>query len=299
MRSYFITLIVPFILLSCLDSEEEVFEVFPMSSFDSPFPDRTKNLTWTLGSEFTLKQENDTLNYIVLFEKKSRQNFIINEKTNDTIFAGTVCKYKGLFYFNSQLNDSTYWIHAVKIENGTIRGLQTEREQMFAWDSEFEDSVLDSNDINSKKSPVLKYIDRQNNIIRLTPNKKEMQKFYESIISDFPADTFINWIVPISDSTIDQNISKSELNGMENSELELISKIYPNPAVDFVTIKLSRTGVFEFGIFDENGKLLQQGKLLTEITEIKLSELENGTYFIRVYPADHEEVETVKLIIAR
>lgn len=296
MRQFYKILAVLFLITACTD--EEVAELTRIkSSFDSPFPKRTKNLTWTLGNEFSLKHENDTLDFKVSFDKEHGENFIINEKTKDTVFSGTVCKYRGLYYFNRQLNDTTFWIYAVKIENGTIRGLQSEWIQMMAWDSKFENLLTNQDKAKTKKSPILKYVDSKKDIIRLTPDKKEMKKFYESIIDSLPADTLIGWIEPIPDTEIEQEIATADLEETENDNLEIIKKLYPNPAKDNVTLNLSNTGTFQYGIFDINGRLINSGQLTNKTNNIDISEYNSGTYFVRVYPADREEIETIKLII--
>lgn len=288
-------ILVLFLLVGCGDADlAELLNV--KSSFDSPFPKRTKNLTWALGDEFSIKQGNDTIDFKVLFDKEKRENFIINKQTEDTIFSGTVCKYRGLYYFNEQLNDTTYWIYALKIENGTIKGLESEWIQMMAWDSKFENILSNQDEVKTNKSSVLKYIDSEKNIIRLTPNKKGMKSFYESIIDSLPTDTIISRTMPIPVTEVEQEITDiKEI----NNNLELISKLYPNPAKDNVTLNLTILGTLKYGIFDINGKLVSDGQLTDKTNNINLSGFNSGTYFIRVYPNDNEELETVKLIIKK
>lgn len=267
------------------------------SSFDNPFPKRTKNLLWTLGSEFSLKQANDTNYYKVSFDKEKRENFIINSTTNDTIFAGTVCKYKGLFYFNQQLNDTTYWIYAVEIKDGTIRGLQTEYLQMLAWDIKFGELLENPQKINAYSSAVLKYVDTNINIIRLTPNKKEFQKFYSSIIDSLDVDTFVDWAETTSNQNVKQTIDLSDIEESDKSDYKIISKLYPNPANEVVTLSLNEEGVFEYGIYDINGRLLLRGQLQNQSNNIDISELKMGSYYIRVFSTNNTIDEIIKLII--
>ena len=279
-------------------SEGDVAEFLTVkSSFESPFPKRSKNLTWKLGDEFTLKHKNDTLDFKVKFDSENRHNFIIQKQTNDTVFAGTVSKFRGLYYFNRQLNDTTYWIYAVKIENGTIQGLQTEWIQMKAWDSEFDNLLTKSDKPIKSNSLVLKYVDRQRKIIRLTPDKDAMRYFYESIIDSLPADTLIDWYEPVSNSEIEKEITTKDLKESDTNQLEIIGRLYPNPASDNVTLTLKNNKTtFQYGIFDPNGKQVNVGLLTKTTNNIDISELTSGSYFIRVYSSYGEVSETIKLI---
>ncbi len=294
MKKFYQILIVLFLISACTDSNYGI-----KSSFDRPFPKRTKNLTCTLGNEFSLRIENDTLNFKVTFNRKNRENFIIQENTNDTLFAGTVCKYRGLYYFNSQLNDTTYWIYAIKIENGTIRGLNSGWIQMAAWDSKFENLLKKPDKAKINKSPILNYVDSIKGIIRLTPDKKEMKKFYEVIIDSLPAYTLIDWHEPIQEIEIEQEITTKDLKETDNDNLEIIVNLYPNPAKDHVTLNIRDIGTFQYCIYDNNGQLIYSGQLTNKMNNIDISDYNSGIYFVRVYPADKEEIETVKLIIEK
>lgn len=266
-------------------NELSVFKI--KSSFDQPFPKRKKNITQVLGNSFSIKQDNDTINYKVLFNNTTKQNFIIEEEFNDTIFSGTICKYRGLYYFNEEINDTTFWISALKIKNGTIKGLQTSWVQMYAWDKEFE--FYPTNFI--QKPLTLKYIDTTNNIIRLTPIKKEMRLFYEKIIDSLSTDTLINWEDPITDEMF-----KKDSSIINNS---ISHKIYPNPAKNNFTIELKNSDYYSYSMFDENGYIGSSGKLTQQLNTINISNLKSGTYFIKIYNSEKEISETQKLIVKK
>jgi len=158
-RIFILTVLLTFLLTSCDDSQPDI-------TFDSPFPKRKKNLQWKLGDQFSILKNNDTITYRITFNHIDRENYIINNNTNDTIFAGTVSKYRGLYYFDHQINDTTYWISAVDIDkdifnmHNTIRGLGlgTAFQQMLLLNNEIEQG-------NLKK--LIKYTDPDKNIIRL------------------------------------------------------------------------------------------------------------------------------------
>ena len=253
-------------------------------------------MTWKLGDEFSVQRGNDTLNIQVKFDKANRYNYLIQKQTNDTIFAGTVSRYRGLYYFSRQVDDTTHWIHAMEIGNGAIKGLKSEWIQMLALDSEFDDLLTDQNKTENFKSPILKYVDHEKEIIRLTPDKKAMREFYESIIDSLPADTLIHLKEPTLNTEIEEESATTVLNTTDKEQLEIIDKIYPNPADQNVTLALKDKGIFRYSIFDNNGKLAIKGQLSKSINNIDISELKSGTYFFKVYPADREQVETIKLI---
>jgi len=266
------------------------------SSFDSPFPKRNKNLTYALGDEFSIKRGKDTIDFKVTFRKSDRQNFIIEQPNQDTIFAGTVCKYRGLYYLNTQLNDTTYWIYAIEITDQVIIGLQTGWFQMLGWDDEFEFwlSPPGQEELNQRPT-IIKYANPEKQIIRLTPDKKEMKKFYSTLIDSLPADTLVNWTVPITNVEIEKEIA--DIQETSTDQFEIISKLYPNPANDYCNVELYETEKYQFGIFDINGRLVNSGELMGKLNKIDLSDLSSGSYFMRVYPADSEDTETIKLII--
>jgi len=291
-KTIFILLIYS-LLASCSDTGEFLGI---KSSFDSPFPKRNKNLTYALGDEFSIKRGKDTIDFKVTFRKSDRQNFIIEQPNQDTIFAGTVCKYRGLYYFNIQLNDTTYWIYAIAITDQAIKGLQTEWFQMLGWDDEFEFWLTPPGQEKFNKRPsIIKYANPEKQIIRLTPDKKEMKKFYSTLIDSLPADTLVNWTVPITNVEIEKEIT--DIQETSTDQFEIISKLYPNPANDYCNLELYETEKYQFGIFDINGRLVNSGVLVDKLNKIDLSDLSSGSYFMRVYPADREDTETIKLII--
>lgn len=58
--------------------------------------------------------------------------------------------------------------------------------------------------------------------------------------------------------------------------------IYPNPFVDFIKVSANSSAAFELFIMDFHGRILQQRQMLNESTSLDLSQLESGTYFIRL-----------------
>lgn len=84
---------------------------------------------------------------------------------------------------------------------------------------------------------------------------------------------------------VQQPYEISVVTGIEEaSGIELEFSVYPNPASDFATLK---TGDYEsdnlnYRLFDINGKVLLQKKVEGIETEIPLSDLSKGTYFLKI-----------------
>ena len=281
------TIIIAFICFCCIKCND--IDFVPKSSFDSPFPKRNKNLTYILGEIFLITNGKDTIKYNVSFRKPDRYNFIVNQSTNDTIFSGTVCQYKGLYYFNEQINDTAYWIYAVEINYETIKGLNTGLEQMFLLDEIIE---------KGGHKNIVKFIDKEKDIIILRPDKIELRKIYTSIIDSLPAYTLIEWEPKLTGK---ENIEEERTETVQTDidQFEIISKIYPNPAKDHCTLVLQENNHFKFDILDNSGRIISTGQLNNRINRIDLSNFSNGIYLIRVHTADTKEIETIKLVIEK
>ena len=248
-----IILTIIFALTSCGGNLNE-----PNITFDSQFPKRNKNLANILGDELKIKSGEDTLIYKITSSKNN--NLIINSKTRDTVFFGTVSKFRGLYYFNEQLNDSSYWIYAVKISDNLIYGL--------------------------------KYINSDTSVIRLHPYKRELKKLFSSIISNFLPDTILNYqetYSKIQDAT-------STLTVIDPEDFNYISKAYPNPTKDILNIELQQKSKSTFQLTDLSGKIVLQGQLNEIINKIDISKQQIGVYALTIVNTAEKEKETIKII---
>lgn len=68
-------------------------------------------------------------------------------------------------------------------------------------------------------------------------------------------------------------------NGIQNDFYLSSFSIYPNPAKDYITIHTSTIGA-EFVLYDLTGKLVKKQKLTSFDTQISVTDLEKGLYFI-------------------
>jgi hypothetical protein len=85
--------------------------------------------------------------------------------------------------------------------------------------------------------------------------------------------------------------------GIENTAINLSATVYPNPAVDLVTLSITEapTGNMTFILCDVQGKIIKQEKLNGPQTVISMSELGKAAYLIKVLNND-KEIKTFKII---
>ncbi len=85
--------------------------------------------------------------------------------------------------------------------------------------------------------------------------------------------------------------------GLEDHQISLNMKVYPNPTSDFLILNV---GNFEFStlnfeLFDVSGKLLESKKITSSTEIISMENLPSSTYFLKV-TSNNEEVKTFKII---
>lgn len=264
-----------FVLTSCEGSKESL----PKTTFDSPFPKCNKNLTNILGEHLSLKQGIDTLSMTITAFKN--YNIITNDKNGDTLFKGTVSKFRGLYYFNQQLNDTSFWIYAVKLTDNLLYGLNTAWEQTLFIDRSIE---------NGKHHKLVKYI--KGDKIRLHPDKKELKLLFTSIIDSISPDTIIQFqktTPPLTDTT-------NTIIQIDPEEFELFSKVYPNPTTGFVNIELQQKNKIIYQLSDIHGKTILQGQFSDFINKINLSKQTAGIYYLTIVNPTNDQKETTKII---
>lgn len=252
--------------------------IVPKTTFDSPFPKRNRDLTNILGERMTIKSGIDTLTLKVYSTTNS--NLIINEETGDTIFFGTVCKFRGLYYFNQQLNDTSYWIYAVKLTNNLVYGLNTAWAQTMLIDRAIESGTYQK---------LVKYISEES--IYLHPDKRELRNLFAAIIDSIPLDTILEFQEVTSSST---DITES-FAPIDPEDFELFSKVYPNPATNFINIELQQKDKITYLLTDVNDKAVLQGQFTDFRNKIDLRGLADGIYSFTMHSSDNFK-ETVKII---
>lgn len=229
-----------------------------------------------------VKSSGDTLTLKITSTKND--NLIINNKTGDTIFFGSVCKYRDLYYFNEKLNDSSYYISAVKIKGNLLYGLKNSWLQFYAVDDEI---------IKGNNKKLIKYINHDTTVIRLHPDKRELRNLFTSIINNVAPDTILNF----DNSNFNVADKIESLTETEQDENGNVLKVYPNPATDFITIELKYKSKSTFQLADFNGKIVMQGQLNDLVNKIDIGTHPTGIYLLTVNDLGKNERETIKIAV--
>jgi hypothetical protein len=263
------------LLFSCGD----VVNYFPKTTFDSPFPKRNRDLTNILGDKLTIKSGTDTLSLKIYAFKN--YNLIANSKTGDTLFNGTVCKFRGLYYFSQQFNDTSFFIYAVKLTDNLVYGLNTAWEQTRLVEREIENGLYKS---------IVKY--RSADKIRLHPNKRVLKNIFSAIIDSIPPDT----ILQFQETTSYLTDTTKEVTQIEPEDFDFVSKVYPNPTADFVYIELHQKNKIAYQLTDINGKTILEGQFTDVKNKIDLSGQTAGVFYLTLISATDNQKETTKII---
>ena len=96
---------------------------------------------------------------------------------------------------------------------------------------------------------------------------------------------------------VQQPYEISIVTGIEEAvEIMLIVTAYPNPTSDYLLLKAENDKFkdYYFQLFDLNGKLFQSNKLEGYETEIDMSNLSSGAYFLRIFD-QNKEIKTFKI----
>ena len=85
--------------------------------------------------------------------------------------------------------------------------------------------------------------------------------------------------------------------GLEDHQISLNMKVYPNPTSDFLILNVGNfeLSTLNFELFDVSGKLLESKKITSSTETISMENLPSSTYFLKV-TSKNEEVKTFKII---
>ncbi len=76
----------------------------------------------------------------------------------------------------------------------------------------------------------------------------------------------------------------------EAKEMNLSVSVFPNPTSDYLILETKDSELLNlhFQLYDMNGKLLQNGKITSNQTNIEMSHLAPATYFVKVSDINNE-----------
>jgi hypothetical protein len=285
-----ISIVLSFILCSCGPSKKEKETAICLAiedsircsilvqlqhSFYAPYPKRNINLSRILGDSFQIYGKCCPMTYRVLSTRGN--NLIIDTRTDDTIFKGTVCRHRGLYYLSEKIDKSLYRIFALRITDSFIYGILNYNQYR----------QIDSAISLGGYPKLVKFTDKNKQLIRLYPDKKELRRMFTNIIDNTQPFKFIK---PVK--SVEEDLSKTP----DPDDFEIISKVYPNPVKDKLHVDLyQNAGLTPYLLSDMNGKILMQGQLRDLSNIIDISHLKNGIYNLSIITGEQQK-ETLRLI---
>jgi hypothetical protein len=85
--------------------------------------------------------------------------------------------------------------------------------------------------------------------------------------------------------------------GIKETSLNISLSIFPNPTSDFLTLKVEdyNNEALSYNLIDEQGKLILSEQITNQNTQLAMSTLACGAYFINVLQAN-KKIQTFKII---
>jgi hypothetical protein len=279
MKKVFLYLILMTVLASCNNNWSNLI---PKSAYDAPFPKDNKDASQLLGDKLYIKRGKDTT--ILTITNIGKRNLIV-DKNGDTIFYGSVSRFRGLYYFSQQLNDTSYLIYTVRKSGNYLYGLNA------PW---YEGVLIDHSVKRGEYKGLVKSISKDGNTIRLHPDKKEMKKLYAMIMDSLPPDTLL--MAPEIKNLIVKTDTSSITKELDPEDFEMFSKVYPNPATDELNVQLQQKMTVGYTLYDITGKAITNGELHDSINQVNIGSLKSGVYVLTLAKANGKGDESVKVI---
>ena len=85
--------------------------------------------------------------------------------------------------------------------------------------------------------------------------------------------------------------------GIKETALNISLSIFPNPTSDYLTLKVEdyNNEALSYSLLDEQGKLVLNEQITNQDTQVAMSTLARGAYFINVLQAN-KKIQTFKII---
>lgn len=86
--------------------------------------------------------------------------------------------------------------------------------------------------------------------------------------------------------------------GIKETELNISISVYPNPTADNLTLQISdyNNEKLAYQLFDMQGRLLSNGQIVAQQTQIDMVSLPTAAYFINVVNQENKKVQSFKII---
>lgn len=85
--------------------------------------------------------------------------------------------------------------------------------------------------------------------------------------------------------------------GIKETTLNISLSVFPNPTSDFLTLKVEdyNNETLSFDLLDEQGKLILSEQITNQETQVAMSTLARGSYFINIVQTN-KQIQTFKII---
>jgi hypothetical protein len=86
--------------------------------------------------------------------------------------------------------------------------------------------------------------------------------------------------------------------GIKATELNISLTVFPNPTADNLTLQISdyNNEKLSYQLYDLQGKLLNNGQITAQQTQIDMNSLPSATYFVNVVNQENKKVQSFKII---
>lgn len=86
--------------------------------------------------------------------------------------------------------------------------------------------------------------------------------------------------------------------GIKETEMNISLSIFPNPTADNLTLQIRdyNNENLSYQLFDMQGKLLSNGQVTAQQTQINTASLSSATYFINVVNQENKKIQSFKII---
>ncbi|WP_366183667.1 T9SS type A sorting domain-containing protein [Flavobacterium ovatum] len=94
---------------------------------------------------------------------------------------------------------------------------------------------------------------------------------------------------------VQQPYEISTILGVKETTIRLELSIYPNPTTNYLTLKTKDSSNLSYHLYDLQGKVIENKKIITTETTIKSEELPTATYLLKVIK-NNKVTKTFKII---
>ena len=256
-----------FLTVGC--QPEETFLTWPPSVYFEPYAVRHPlNLTRVLGEKVQLVSIQDTLAMHIVYEPTTGLNLLTNAANGDTLQRVWVTHYRRLYYFTWPINDTCYWVHAVRIRRGQVQGITDPYEQM----KQLEHAIR-----TGRFPEILRHQDSIKGTMRLQFNRNVLRRFYAATLDSLPVYHIASYL-PKPDSPPPPVAAQLP----PTTTAPLLRNLYPNPATDVVHVTLASSSPCKLSVFDMAGRLMLATPAIPAVSILDVHQLPAGRYVVRI-----------------